>query len=459
MREHRREGMRWVSSLRPPAAAVAALLGATLACSDLTSVDTPGVTQPADVATPDGAVSQFNGAVGAFAIALGSYVGSATAANTQIVTSGLLSDELGNTSSGTDFQSIDSRNVSDPASVTSGPYANLHTARVNALIAARGLQQFAPTPGSRIGELYAYVGYTDLFFAETFCSGLTLATVTADGPTAYGTPLTTSQMLQQAAAAFDSATQFAADSARILNLALIGKGRALLNLGDFAGAAAAVAPVPPSYTFATANSAQLQPNALGALFSARNVTVSDREGTNGLDFVSANDPRVPTTAAGVNGLGLAVVVWNTVSGPAALNVLGSGIEARLIVAEAALHTGNVATWLNELNALRTDGTQSGPGAWNPGTGGVAGLAPLTDPGTPDARVDLMFRERAFWLYGTGHRLGDLRRLIRQYARTQNQVFPIGQYSGGQFYGSAVNMTPDQFARNNPNFKGCLDRGA
>ena len=32
-----------------------------------------------------------------------------------------------------------------------------------------------------------------------------------------------------------------------------------------------------------------------------------------------------------------------------------------------------------LNALRTDGTQDGGGVYNPGTGGVAGLAPLADP--------------------------------------------------------------------------------
>ena len=44
------------------------------------------------------------------------------------------------------------------------------------------------------------------------------------------------------------------------------------------------------------------------------------------------------------------------------------------------------------------------------------LAALADPGTPAAREDLMFRERAFWLFGTGHRLGDMRRMIRQYGR-------------------------------------------
>ena len=52
-----------------------------------------------------------------------------------------------------------------------------------------------------------------------------------------------------------------------------------------------------------------------------------------------------------------------------------------------------------------------------------GLAPLTDPGTKDARVNLLFRERAFWFWLTAHRLGDLRRLVRQYGRGAETVFP------------------------------------
>ena len=33
-------------------------------------------------------------------------------------------------------------------------------------------------------------------------------------------------------------------------------------------------------------------------------------------------------------------------------------------------------------------------------------------------MDLLFSERAFWMFATGHRLGDMRRLIRQYGRTR-----------------------------------------
>ena len=80
------------------------------------------------------------------------------------------------------------------------------------------------------------------------------------------------------------------------------------------------------------------------------------------------------------------------------SILTTGAEARLIEAEAALASGDVATWLGKLNTLRA-------------TAITPAMSPLTDPGSTDARVDLLFRERAFWLFLTGHRFGDLRRLM------------------------------------------------
>jgi hypothetical protein len=88
------------------------------------------------------------------------------------------------------------------------------------------------------------------------------------------------------------------------------------------------------------------------------------------------------------------------------------------------------------------------------------LAPLADPGTQRAREDLLFRERAFWLFSTGHRLPDLRRLIRQYGRTQEQVFAVGTHPREPGpYGADVNFPVPQAEENNPNFKGCTDRNA
>ncbi|MGH9158826.1 MAG: hypothetical protein ACRD2X_02405 [Vicinamibacteraceae bacterium] len=453
--------MRKVDQVRSPrqfrgwarSAAIITLVGTATGCWDFTSVEAPDVTRASDLDTPEGAVVKYNGAVGAFAIAFGSFSsGVGAAPSTQIVATGVLADEFTNLSSGSDLVEFDSRQVPDP-SLSGGPYSNLHAARVNALIAARALERLAPTPASRIGELYAYVGYVHLFLAESFCSGLTLTEVTAAGPVAYGIPLTTAEMLEQAVIAFDSAAQFSGDSSRVRDLASIGKGHALLNLGDTESAAAAVANVPTSFQFVTSHSAQVQPNAIEAMFTAGAISVSDHEGGIGLDFVSAMDPRVLTATVGP------VVVWSGASDAGSSNILASGVEARLIIAEAELQAGRTTRWLEELNALRTAGSRDGQGNWRAGTGGVAGLEPLSDPGVDSERRDLMFRERAFWLFGSGHRLGDLRRLIRQYGRSEDQVFPTGLHHSGRSFGDAVNLTPPQSARSNPNFAGCLDRDA
>jgi hypothetical protein len=132
----------------------------------------------------------------------------------------------------------------------------------------------------------------------------------------------------------------------------------------------------------------------------------------------------------------------------------SGVEARLIEAEAQLRAGNAAGALTTLNALRA--------ATGAGSGGVAGLAPLTDAGAADARINQLFRERAFWLFGRGHRVGDLRRLIRQYNRPANTVFPTGAWHKSGNYGSDVTIPVPLAEQNNPNVQSdqlCLSREA
>jgi starch-binding outer membrane protein, SusD/RagB family len=136
-------------------------------------------------------------------------------------------------------------------------------------------------------------------------------------------------------------------------------------------------------------------------------------------------------------------LWPTRDAPI---TLVDGIAARMIEAEAQLRAGNVDGMIGTLNAARTT---------------VNGLAPLADPGTPTARVDLLFRERAFWHFGRGQRFGDLRRLVRQYQRSPNAVFPTGDWhKAGGTYGVDVTI-PIPFAEsNNPNVSStqlCMNR--
>ena len=64
----------------------------------------------------------------------------------------------------------------------------------------------------------------------------------------------------------------------------------------------------------------------------------------------------------------------------------------------------------------------------------------------------MFRERAFWFYLTAHRLGDLRRMVRQYGLDAESVFPTGAYhKQGLTRGTQVTFVIPQPEENNPEF--------
>jgi hypothetical protein len=127
--------------------------------------------------------------------------------------------------------------------------------------------------------------------------------------------------------------------------------------------------------------------------------------------------------------------------------LADGVEARLIEAEGALQLGNFPGMTTLLNDPRA----------------AAGLDPLDPPADPTAATDLLFSERAFWLFATGHRLGDMRRLVRPaptgYGRTVDAVFPTGSYHKGGSYGGDVNFPIPIGEENRPdqNGRACIDR--
>jgi starch-binding outer membrane protein, SusD/RagB family len=84
---------------------------------------------------------------------------------------------------------------------------------------------------------------------------------------------------------------------------------------------------------------------------------------------------------------------------------------------------------------------------------------LPTPPNKAAALQVLFREKAFWTFGRGQRLPDLRRLIRQYNLLETSVFPTGVYFKGGVYGHDVNMQVPTSELSNPNFTGCMDRNA
>ena len=425
-----------------------ALLTALLAygCADLTKVDAPDLIQRPALTNPNGAITLFNGAVSSFYNVFGSALSNS---GPYVTASGLFSDEL--TASGLTgtIQDVDRRTLPEASTVNFGPYTQLQAARTNQLQTLSALQQALPSQRWRIGQIFAQTAQLETLIAEMFCSGVPLSALGSDFSPLYGPPLTTAQLLQRAVADFDSALAYATDSARILNMAQVGRGRALLDLNRPADATAAVASVPTTFVFVIEHSAAVTPNTVASLIiTNRIVSIPDREGGNGLNYISANDPRISPVLIGT-GLDGATPLYRParLTSTASPNILANGTEARLIEAEAALKAGDVTTWLAKLNLLRA-------------TAVSPAMAPLTDPGTPDTRLDLLFRERALWLFLTGHRLGDMRRLVRQYGRAIDAVFPVGTYKYGGPVGTDVTM-PMVVAEsaNNPLMagKGCIDR--
>lgn len=456
---------------------VGLLILAPMACSDWLNVPTPDIINPPDVANAAGAVGQYNGAIGAFAFANDGDQGGTEG---QVLVSGVMSDEYLDAETFPTRIEYDSRNITEQNGTLTSVFFNLSQARVGAEHAAAALELFAPTPDSRIGEMFAVAGMIYTEFAENYCSAVPFDERLSNGTLQYGTPLTTAQILALAVTRYDSALAHAngADplAAVVKNFASVGIGRALLDAGTPAPAATAVASVPTTFVYNTVHSLATSRETNGVNWfngQAPNGTarfsVADTEGIVGLNFRSANDPRVKDSLEGKgfdNSTPL-YVLQKYANGTSPVPV-STGVEARLIQAEAA----GGAAMITALNALRTDGTFDTVRVrkdtiptdtttvldtlWHAGTGGVKGLKPLVDPGTTAAQVDLLFRERAFWMFATGHRLGDLRRLVRQYGRAINSVYPNGSYFKGApaLFGNSTELPVPFSERNNPNYTGC-----
>ena len=281
--------------------------------------------------------------------------------------------------------------------------------------------------------------------------------------------VTTQQLYQRAIVQADSALGALGTAVADQNfryLARVAKARAQLNLAQFDAAAATVGAggdgagsiaVPTSWQYVVEYSQTTLVNTIfDWMVNTANFGPSDKEGGNGLDFRTARDPRVQTSTTsrlGQDGSTQVFTVLGYINGSAPI-ILVSGVTARMIEAEAALRRGDATVWLSKLNEPRTDATvrtlRNIPAAADV-------LAPLTDPGSPNARVDQTFRERAFWFYLNATRVGDLRRLQRQYDRPTATVWPTGAYFKGGTYGVDVTLTPSFAERNNTAFKGCTDR--
>jgi len=273
-------------------------------------------------------------------------------------------------------------------------------------------------------------------------------------------------MFQQAVAHFDTALSLAETNARVLNGSKIGKGRTLMNLGKFAEAAAAVAGIPTNFILTTSHSTNSNNNGpwSASTSGASRYRLMTNEGKNGLPFLgqtAAQDARINWTTSTRSGFSSQFSAQPNQSKFAQFTdgVISTGAEARLIDLESQLQAGTQAARdavFAGLNSLRTGGAAIGgaTGTTLITVAAISGSAPTTQ----DAAIDLLYKERAYWMWLTGHRLGDLRRLVRIYKRDSEAVFPTGTLTSplDGTYGASTTITVPFSERNNPNFKGCLE---
>lgn len=406
-----------VGRLRAVVLFAAALFTGTTACNvdKLLEIETPSRVAEDDYLVPANAGLIASSAVADFECALGGY----------IVASGLAAGELNDGTQTASRWSYDRRNVlasdahySTFGCAAIGVYTPINTARYTTDQAARLLAGWSdaevPNRQQLLARTAALAGYSLILLGEGFCSGVI----------DVGPELTSAAIFDSAEVRFTTALAAAeaAGDANLRYLALVGRARARLDMGDLAGAAAdaALVPVDFVYTASAATTAARRNNRVFAQNSGGSVTVA--EAYRGLD-----DPRVPTESTGQRTSDQQELwrqeKYTSITSP---TPIATGIEAQLILAEA---TGGAAG-IGILNDLRES----------------VGLPPLT-PAQEANFTGTLYEERSRWLWLEGHRWFDLRR-----GNLALVPAPGTDYRKGGTYGDQRCWPlPDVEKLSNPNF--------
>src|SRR2546428_183013 len=286
------------------------------ACNDPLKVSIPTIVPPGSLTDSAALGTLRAGAIGDFSIAFsGDHPdGSGGTGEGVIMYGGLLADEWIDSETFPTRIEVDARTTQVTNADVDLWYRLLHQARNAAEKAAAQYAALSPNDAGH-AEVLNLAGYTYLFFAETYCSGVPGSQVNAGaGAIPDGVPLTTQQLTDTAIARFNEALAVAAGVTNatlrqaMTNLARVGKARALVDKGDFATADTTVAPVPTNFAYLSEHSeiSTFENNGVfnGNAFDRR-YSVADREGGTGFPFRSVADKRTPVRRRGGSGKGIA----------------------------------------------------------------------------------------------------------------------------------------------------------
>jgi hypothetical protein len=462
--------------------AVAALAAGFAACNTdkLVEVQQPDIIPPEALGTITALPANLAAAQADFQQAFGGTSG----IEGQVNYSGLLGDELINTETFPTRIEIDRRNIQDDNSNTEAVFRSLSRARQTAERTARLYAQLlsqrttlADTNNFDNGraEALTLAGFTYIYFGENYCSPLPFTEVDSASQVIPSAALPADSTWRRALVRFDTAAALAnavltrgtpaaavSQATNILRLVRLGRARVYMNMADpgreafLDSAVAAIGGttgVPTTYSyrvFGSENSGRENNGVWSFAVGQLRWGVANKQGGNGLpyrDNYTNSQAATSTSVDNRTGFGPRATGFDGVSGNfrpikypnrSAPIIVADGVEARLIEAEVSLRKqGGVGggAWLTTLNALRTSAStipqqQCVAGETTCANPPASGLPLLVAAATAKGNYDILFTERAYWLFLTSHRLGDMRREVRQLGGagyTVATVYPVGRY--------------------------------
>ncbi len=411
------------------ALSVAATVLGTAACRDITSLQqlNPGSLGAASVFVPANAQLIVNSSQGDFECAYNEY----------IVASGLFMDELANAISNTGNFDLDRRSLtpSSPYGTSTcnsqqfpGAYTPLAAARASNDTAVGHLEGWTdaqvPNRSKLIGIASAYAGYSLILLGEGSC------TVAIN----LGPEQTDAQIFAEAKIRFDTAIAAAtrAGDAQTLNLALLGRARAQLDLGNSAAAAVDAALIPSGFSVTIGHDATVPRRQNLVFIHTQLANFSSVDTAIQNKFAATNDPRIAVTSTGKIGSDnkTLIVFPNKDATVTTPQVLAKYSEAQLIIAENLANTGNLSGAVTIINTLES---ANGQPAFNP--------VPLTKA----AVIAQIIEERRREFFLEGHRLGD----IRRYNLPLSPATGAPYINGGVYDSQSCFPLPDVERINNP----------
>ena len=274
----------------------------------------------------------------------------------------------------------------------------------------------APNRTNLIAIAAAYAGYSYVLLGEGFCT-MAVSRVNLDKTITYGGEIQPDSVFRLAIARFTEAITAAeaAGNTSIEGMAYLGRARAKLNLGDYAGAKADAQEVQPDFVrlVSASDASGRRQNRVAVENSGRD----NRSFSVGEPYRSMGDARVPvvqSTPAQVSATGIVHFYQTKYPTTATPLPLATYEEAQLIIAEADIRTPAFLTALPIIAASRTRG---GQGVFT-GTTQAEYLAELID-------------QRRRELFAEGHHLGDIRRYNIALAPAAGTAYHFGGSYGDQ----------------------------